>query len=62
VLGPEYPLISRIRNYYHKDILLKIERNSSVKKAKTIIDTIISNLQEQKDFRSLRVFIDVDPV
>jgi primosomal protein N' (replication factor Y) len=62
VLGPEYPAISRIRNYYHKDILLKIEQKASVKKAKTIIATIIENLQEQKDFRSVRIILDVDPV
>ena len=30
VLGPEYPAISRIRNYYHKNILLKIENNASI--------------------------------
>ena len=62
VLGPEYPAISRIRNYFHKDILLKIEQKESVKKAKTILATIIKNLQEQKDFRSVRIILDVDPV
>ena len=61
VLGPEYPAISRIRNYFHKDILLKIEQKSSVKKAKTILAIIIENLQEQKDFRSIRIIINVDP-
>ena len=62
VLGPEYPAISRIRNYFHKDILLKIEQNASVKKAKIILATIIKNLQEQKDFRSVRIILDVDPI
>ena len=60
VLGPEYPAISRIRNYYHKDILLKIEQKASVKKAKTILNSIIESLQEQKDFRSVRIILDVD--
>ncbi|MEC8853014.1 MAG: primosomal protein N' [Bacteroidota bacterium] len=62
VLGPEYPSISRIRNYYHKDILLKIEQKASVKKAKTFLATIIKKLQEQKDFRSVRIILDVDKV
>ena len=62
VLGPEYPSISKIRNYYHKDILLKIEHKASVKKAKTILNSIIKKLQEQKDFRSVRIILDVDPV
>jgi len=30
VLGPEYPSIFRIRNYYHKNVLLKIEQEGSV--------------------------------
>ena len=62
VLGPEYPSISRIRNYYHKDILLKIEVEASVKKAKTFLTTIIEKLQEQKDFRSVRIILDVDKI
>jgi len=62
VLGPEYPVIARIRNYYYKNILLKIEQEASIKKAKTILNSIISNLQEQKDFRSIKIVVDVDPV
>ena len=62
VLGPEYPSISRIRNYYHKDILLKIEQKASVKKAKIFLATIIEKLQAQKDFRSVRIILDVDKV
>ena len=62
VLGPEYPYISRIRDYYHKDILLKIERDSSFTKAKEIIKAIINRLKEDKGFRSLRIVVDIDPV
>ena len=62
VLGPEYPSISRIRNYYHKDILLKIEIEASVKKAKTFLTTIIKRLQEQQNFRSVRIILNVDKI
>ena len=62
VLGPEYPSISRIRNYYHKDILLKIEIEASVKKAKTFLTTIIKRLKEQQDFRSVRIILNVDKI
>ena len=62
VLGPEYPYISRIRDYYHKDILLKIERDSSFTKAKEIIKAIINRLKEDKGFRSSRIVVDIDPV
>ena len=39
VLGPEYPAISRKRNYYHKNVLLKIEQEGSIIEAKTILQT-----------------------
>jgi len=62
VLGPEYSTISRKRNYYHKEILLKVEKQASVQQAKEITDSIIINLQEQKDFRSVRIIMDIDPI
>ena len=62
VLGPEYPFISKVRNYYQKDILLKIEKKASFTKAKNILDLIISNLRSKKDFRSIRFIVDVDPL
>jgi primosomal protein N' (replication factor Y) len=62
VLGPEYPVIARIRNYYHKNVLLKIEQEGSVTEAKTILQTIINSIQHHSDFKSVRLIIDVDPI
>ncbi len=62
VLGPEYPVISRIRNYYQKKLLLKIEKESSISKAKKIISKIIEKMHDYTIFKSIRVVIDVDPV
>jgi primosomal protein N' (replication factor Y) len=62
VLGPEYPVIARIRNYYHKNVLLKIEQKGSVPEAKNILQTIIDSMQNHPDFKSVRFIIDVDPV
>ena len=61
VLGPEYPAISRIRNYYHKNLLLKIEQEVSITNAKMILNTIIESMQNHSDFKSIRFIIDVDP-
>jgi len=61
VLGPEYPMISRIRNYYQKNIFIKIELESSVKAAKKILNEILENTHKNKYFKSTRIFIDVDP-
>ncbi|MAW21700.1 MAG: primosomal protein N' [Flavobacteriales bacterium] len=62
VLGPEYPVISRIRSYYHKNVLLKIEQKGSISEAKNILQNIIDSMQKHSDFKSVRFIIDVDPV
>ena len=62
VLGPEYPAIARIRNYYHKNVLLKIELEGSVVEAKNILQTIIERTQEHPDFKSIRFIINIDPI
>ena len=61
VLGPEYPLISRIRNFYQKDLILKIDKKESLIKAKNILNIIINNLRNNINFKSIRFIIDVDP-
>ena len=62
VLGPEYPVISRIRNYYHKNLLLKIEQKDSITQAKKILNTIVESFQNHISFKSIRYIIDIDPV
>ena len=61
VLGPESPGVSKIRNYYHKNILLKIETEASVKEAKIILNNLILKYRDLKDFRAVRINMDVDP-
>ena len=62
VLGPEFPLVSRIRNLYHKTILLKIEREASVVQAKKIVADIITQFKSTPDYKSVRIQMDVDPM
>ena len=61
VLGPQSPYVSKVRRYYQKNILLKLESSSSVSKAKNILDRLINKYQDIKSFRSIRINIDVDP-
>lgn len=62
VVGPEFPLISRIRNYYIKNIMLKFERDAvSIAKAKNIIREVITNFQTTKLSKGSVVQPDVDP-
>ena len=60
VLGPEFPVVSRIRNQYHKNILLKIPINQSLVKTKLVINKIKTTFLSTKDYRAVRVLINVD--
>ncbi|MBA2613621.1 MAG: primosomal protein N' [Bacteroidetes bacterium] len=62
LLGPEFPLISRIKNQYYKRILIKTSKKET---ALTLRKTIYSALDDlQNNFKNwkYRVSIDVDPV
>ena len=63
VIGPEFPLINRIRNYYIKSIMLKFERDGvSVNRAKAIIRDTITQFQTTKLSKGSIVQADVDPI
>ncbi len=61
ILGPEQPLISRIRNYYIKQIVIKTEKNVAIQKVKIVLKDTIKDFNSQKDFKSVITQIDVDP-
>lgn len=60
VLGPESPPIARIRNQFHKNILVKIPKNQSLSKTKEAIIRINNSFLSIKDFRSVKVILNVD--
>jgi primosomal protein N' (replication factor Y) (superfamily II helicase) len=62
VLGPEFPMVSKIRNEYIKNTLLKIEKDYSLVQAKVSLRKIIENFRNDPDHKGVRVVIDVDPV
>ena len=63
VIGPEFPLIGRVRNYYIKSIMLKFERDAdSINRAKAMIRDIITQFQTTKLSKGSVVQADVDPV
>jgi primosomal protein N' (replication factor Y) len=62
VIGPEAPLIGRIRNFYIRSILLKFEKDGvSINKAKAIIRDTITQFQTTKLSKGSVVQPDVDP-
>ncbi|MFV0565878.1 MAG: primosomal protein N' [Flavobacteriaceae bacterium] len=60
VLGPESPPIARIRNQYHKNILVKIPKNQPLLKTKEAIIKVNNSFLSIKDFRAVRVVFNVD--
>jgi len=62
VLGPEYPMVSKIRNFYIKTVLLKMERTETLKSMKAELQLKLDEFSDITAFKSVRVQIDVDPV
>lgn len=61
VFGPEAPAVARVNNYYHQNILLKLEREGSPAKFKEAVREVIDTFQQSKENRSVRIVPDVDP-
>ncbi|NQX52882.1 replication restart helicase PriA [Pedobacter panaciterrae] len=61
VLGPEQPLVSRVRNYYIKQVIIKSDKNTSIQKVKSILKDTIIQFQSEKEYRAVNIQVDVDP-
>ncbi|WP_316794610.1 primosomal protein N' [Pedobacter frigoris] len=61
VLGPEQPLVARVRNYYIKQVIIKSDKTTSLPKVKSLLKEVILQFQAEKDFRGLNIQVDVDP-
>ncbi|MBK6934721.1 MAG: primosomal protein N' [Bacteroidales bacterium] len=63
VKGPVEPVISKIRDYYYRQILIKIPRDNLLKdKKQKINEVVFYTLKRNKAWRGVLVDIDVDPV
>jgi primosomal protein N' (replication factor Y) (superfamily II helicase) len=62
VLGPEEPMISRIRNYYYRTILLKFERGSNYQLMKEALSDTIIDFRQHEKYKKTICDVDVDPV
>lgn len=61
LLGPEYPLVSRIRNLYIKNLLLKTGKGTQGKQSKAELTRQLELFRALPDYKSVRIAIDVDP-
>lgn len=62
VLGPEYPVVGRIQNWFQKEILIKLPRDGKIQEAKEKIMDIINHTKSQPNNSQLIVYADVDPM
>jgi primosomal protein N' (replication factor Y) len=61
VVGPEFPVIKRIQNFFIKEIKIKIEKDAPDRKVKEKIQEMIDLFYAEADNKSSRLSIDVDP-
>lgn len=60
ILGPEWPLVSRIQNYYMKDIWIKLYKDNNLVQNKLLIQQILHDFQGNSKYKSVRIVINVD--
>ena len=61
ILGPEFPIVSRINNFYIKDILIKIDDFAYLKSTKNNLSKLLKRFAEYPEFKSVKIFVDIDP-
>ena len=62
VLGPEYPLVSRVRALYIKTITVRFERNENIADAKRLMMQMADDLVKQEGWGRVSIHFDVDPM
>ncbi|MBT8317208.1 MAG: primosomal protein N', partial [Lutibacter sp.] len=60
VLGPSTPSISKIRNYYIRNIIIKVPQKQSLAVTKNHILRVKNSFQAVKEFRTIKFNLDVD--
>mgnify|MGYP003321166752 CR=1 FL=1 len=62
VLGPVAPPVSRIRNQYIQQLLIKVPQSQSLSKTKGFLAKVLQRFMAQKEYARVSVSFDVDPV
>ena len=61
LLGPEYPIVSRVKNQYIKQMMIKINKDFNSNKVKDFIRDTVEKFKHETEFKSVKIQIDVDP-
>lgn len=62
ILGPEYPVVSRIRNKYLKHILIKVGRSQNISNTKNGIKRLEQSFNAISKYKSIQLVYDVDHI
>lgn len=62
VMGPEYPLVSRVRGLFLKTITLRFERHEAIGEAKRLMMQMADDLVKQEGWSRVATIFDVDPM
>jgi len=61
ILGPEYPAVPRIKNLYNKITLIKVSKSQNLADLKMKLRQLNLEFFAKKEFRAVRMIIDIDP-
>lgn len=62
VVGPEFPIVSKIQGIFLKNILLKLKKTTQISIQKQQIREIIHKFELMPEGKTVRVVVDVDPM
>jgi primosomal protein N' (replication factor Y) len=61
LLGPEYPLISKIKTYHLMNMMLKLDRRENIDSHKKHLRSLLDKFIAESPHRAVRIIVDVDP-
>ena len=61
ILGPVFPYVSKVRNLFQKQLLIKIDSDLNQFQTKNMIFKVATSFQSIAKFRSTKLSFDVDP-
>ena len=62
VLGPHLPIVSKIRNLFYRNIIIKIERKISPSEIKKVIYNCMTEFYSDRSNHPVHIIPDVDPL
>ncbi len=62
VLGPDKPAVARVQTLFIRKIVVKIELEASMAKARAYLRQVQQYVKENEKFKSIMVYYDVDPM